>query len=168
MQHDTLVQMLETHAPMLRVLAHQMAGDSHEAEDLVQDTFLALAKLAKAPDFPKTWLWRTLRNIALTNRRGLFRRQNRERANIRDSALTQSLDEDLIRNESLDRLKDCLNLLTREDRELLAAILWGNLSFADAAEVLGGSASHLHRRYHGILERLRALMGEEKHATQRS
>jgi RNA polymerase sigma-70 factor (ECF subfamily) len=165
MDTDTLVRMLETHTPMLRALAHQLAQDSHEAEDLVQEAFLALAKLPKCPEFPKTWLWRTLRNQALSRRRGWFRRQNRERQSMRDPSIEEDPSARMSQAERMGKLGACLGELPAEERELLAAILWGEMSFAEAAQVLGGSSSSLHRRYHATLDRLRVLMGEKEHAT---
>lgn len=149
---------------MLRVVASQLALDSHEVEDLLQDTFLALAKLSSPPEFPKAWLWRTLRNLALNRKRQWFRRQKREMVKGRPESQPWDPVEEIGQEENLDRLRECLGRLPWQDRELLAAILWGNLSFAEAAQVLGGSPSALHRKFHQIVDRLKHWMGETHHA----
>lgn len=56
---------LEQHRSWLRVLAHHLVVDPHQAEDCVQDVFLAA--LRNPPSDPTTlrgWLVRTLRNMA--------------------------------------------------------------------------------------------------------
>src|SRR5512139_3110435 len=54
-------------------------GLSHvEAEDVLQETFLALARLEAAPAEPRFYALRSFRNRALNHKRGLWRRLGRE------------------------------------------------------------------------------------------
>lgn len=148
---------------MLRALAHQLVRDAAGAEDLVQGTFLALAGMAVPPTHPKTWLWQTLRRLGAASCRQRFRREKRELRVAQAEACTANPLEGLCQKEDSVRLQTALDALSGEDRELLVAVLWGNLTFADAAKVLGGSSSSLHRRYHQILKRLRQEIVEESH-----
>jgi RNA polymerase sigma-70 factor (ECF subfamily) len=48
-----------------------------------------------------------------------------------------------------------LYTLPPDEREVITLHLWGSLTFAEIAEVLGGSASTVHRWYQSGLDRLR-------------
>src|SRR5690348_12751008 len=59
-------------------------GLSHgEAEDVLQETFLALIKLPERPVQPEHYCVRTFRNRALNYRRSLWRRLTREWESLR-------------------------------------------------------------------------------------
>lgn len=163
MNHTTLTSLVNQHTPMLRALAHQLVREGAAAEDLVQTTFLALAGLPDPPNHPKAWLWQTLRRLGAASHRQRFRREKREMRVAQSEACHPNPLEELCHSEDSDRLQDALDTLSPDDRELLVAVLWGNLSFAEAARVLGGSSSSLHRRYHQILNRLRQEIVEENH-----
>ena len=163
MNHTTLTLLVDQHTPMLRALAHQLVGDRAAAEDLVQNTLLALAGLAVPPNHPKAWLWQTLRRLGAASHRQRFRREKREMRVAQSEACNLDPLEGLCRTEDSARLQAALDTLPCEDRELLVAVLWGNLTFVEAAKVLGGSSSSLHRRYHQILKRLRQEIVEESH-----
>src|SRR4029450_1547061 len=61
------------------ILYGRALGLSHsEAEDVLQETFVALLKLDKTPDNPLHYCVRGFRNRALNYRRSLLRRLTRE------------------------------------------------------------------------------------------
>src|SRR5213075_920458 len=61
------------------ILYGRALGLSHsEAEDVLQETFLALMRSPSVPDLPEHYCFRTFRNRALNYRRGLWRRLKRE------------------------------------------------------------------------------------------
>jgi len=61
------------------ILYGRALGLSHsEAEDVLQETFVALLKLEKRPDNPEHYCVRAFRNRALNFKRGLWRRVARE------------------------------------------------------------------------------------------
>ena len=164
MNRTTLILLVDQHTPMLRALAHQMVRDEAAAEDLVQATFLALAGLAIPPNHPKAWLWQTIRRLGAASHRQRFRREKRDLRVAQSEACNPDPLEGLCRSEDSASLQAALDTLSCEDRELLVAVLWGKLTFAEAAKVLGGSSSSLHRRYHQILNKLRKEIVEETHA----
>src|SRR6266480_4412366 len=61
------------------ILYGRALGLSHsEAEDVLQETFVSLLKLAQPPQQPEHYCMRSFRNRALNYRRGLWRRVARE------------------------------------------------------------------------------------------
>ncbi len=151
---------------MLRALAQQLVWDGATAEDLVQTTFLALARLPEPPRHPKAWTWETLRKLAAAYHRQKFRREKRERMAAPEECATWDPLEGLAQSEVLSQIGSAMDTLDSNDRELVVAILWGNLTFAEAAKVLGGSASNLHRRYHQVLAQLRLQIRKGQHVDQ--
>ena len=54
-----------------------------------------------------------------------------------------------------------LNRLPLEEREVIVAHVWGGMTFAEIAELVGTSTSSVHRRYQAGLQTLRNLLGEK-------
>lgn len=167
MNHTILISLVDQLTPMLRALAQQLFWDEATAEDLVQTTFLALARLPEPPRYPKAWSWETLRKLAAAFHRQKFRREKRERKVALLESETWDPLEGLAHSEAMGQVWNALETLDSADRELLVAILWGNSTFMEAAKVLGGSASNLHRRYHQILDQLRLQIKEGHHVEQK-
>src|SRR5262245_5465139 len=71
----TLGRLYRQHAPALRLFARQWGG---LAEDLVQEAFVRLARQVPPPDAFLPWLYRVVRNEALSDRRSAARRRARE------------------------------------------------------------------------------------------
>src|SRR5947209_8650606 len=71
-----LGRLFREHAPALRLFARQWGGG---AEDLVQEAFVRLARETPPPDRPLPWLYRVVRNEALTAHRRETRSRRRER-----------------------------------------------------------------------------------------
>ncbi len=54
-----------------------------------------------------------------------------------------------------------LSRLALEQREVIVAHVWGGLTFAEIAAIVGSSTSAIHRRYQAGLQTLRNLLGEK-------
>src|SRR5881394_4087660 len=66
------------------ILYGRALGLSHsEAEDVLQETFVALLQLSIPPDLPEHYCVRSFRNRALNYRRSLWRRLSREFESLR-------------------------------------------------------------------------------------
>src|SRR5262245_41291846 len=70
-----LGRLYRQHAPALRLYARQWGGS---AEDLVQTAFVRLAQQSPPPDQVLPWLYRVVRNEALSGHRAESRRRQRE------------------------------------------------------------------------------------------
>jgi RNA polymerase sigma-70 factor (ECF subfamily) len=147
-----LGRLYRQHAPALRLYARQWGEGS---EDLVQEAFVRLAQQAPPPDQVLPWLYRVIRNQALANYRGAIRRRQRE-AQRGDRTSTPAawfadVDDQLDAQEAARLLAE----LALELREVIVARLWGALTFAEIAELIGCSLPTAQRRYQAGLTELR-------------
>jgi RNA polymerase sigma-70 factor (ECF subfamily) len=152
MEPDRLGQLLDRHGRALGVFARQWCDDG-AADDVVQEAFVALAGLETEPERPAAWLFRAVRNAAINaGRAGDRRRRHEAAAADRGWFVVVEGREGAVDPESMRR---ALEGLPDREREAIVAHLWGGLSFEEAAEVLGGSSSQVHRLYHAGLALLR-------------
>jgi RNA polymerase sigma-70 factor (ECF subfamily) len=136
------------HAPALRLYARQWGGS---AEDLVQNAFVRLAEQATPPEHVLPWLYRVVRNDALTAHRAATRRRLREQRAGTPEAWFSPTETQLDADEAARRLAE----LPLELREVIVARLWGGLTFEDIAALVGCSLPTAHRRYQTGLAQLR-------------
>jgi RNA polymerase sigma-70 factor (ECF subfamily) len=144
----------EAKAPGL-VLYGRALGLSHgEAEDVVQETFLALMRLPAPPDEPEHYCLRTFRNRALNFRRGLWRRLTRELESHRwfeRSGGETPFERAAIR---------CLEKLPAEQREVIVLKIWHEHTFEEIGRLLERSPNTVSGRYRYGLEKLRECLSE--------
>ncbi len=150
------------HIPRLRRYARALAGDSHRADDLVQDTLeRALAKF---------YLWRhgsDLRAWLFTIMHNVFINQLRAR---RELALDEAVEDGLRSAPQSDplELRDldaALRRLPVEQREVLLLVGLEQLSYAEVSKALGIPAGTVMSRLSRGRERLRAVMSGTVAAT---
>lgn len=144
-------QLIARLGPALVLYARQWSA---APEDVVQDAFLKLAGQRTPPERVAAWMYRVVRNEAISRGRAESRRKKHETR----AALMQpswflpegDLDGGAV-SAALERLPD-------EEREIIVMHLWGSLSFAEIAEIAGSTSSTVHRRYTAGIERLRERM----------
>jgi RNA polymerase sigma-70 factor (ECF subfamily) len=144
---ELLGRLFEEHATALVLYARQWSG---RPEDLVQDAFVALARQRRLPERVVPWLYRVVRNGAITAARGDRRRQRREALASDPEAWFAATDE---RVDAADATR-LLAELDLEAREVIVARLWGGLTFEEIARLQGCSLTTAHRRYQAGLARL--------------
>ena len=156
MDPTTLGWLYRQHAPALRLFARQWA---EMPEDLVQDAFVRLAQQAPPPEQVLPWLYRVIRNRALAYHRSATRRRTREIKSGSPEAWFATVDDRLDAQEATRVLAE----LVLELREVIVARLWGGLTFAEIAELVGCSLPTAQRRYQaGLLELKERLEGQCK------
>jgi RNA polymerase sigma-70 factor (ECF subfamily) len=151
--NDVLIKELVcNHLPGLVLFAKQWNGDA--AEDIVQEAFIKLMRQKVLPDNPAAWLFTVVRNDANNYVRSLKRRKNRELVSQSHKPVwfEKTLEYDEVNDT--DRLVQELESLELEYREIIAAKIWGGLSFEKIAEMLGSSSSSVHRKFQEGLNRL--------------
>jgi RNA polymerase sigma factor (sigma-70 family) len=162
---DDIERHYREHGPALLLFAVAICGDRVRAQDVVQQVFLRL--LAKANlngiDDLKGYLFACVRNAAL----------NEVKAGQRIVALDES-NEALFDPPQKDyaaelSLRRALSFLPDSQREVTVLHLWGELTFAQIADVLGINADTAASRYRYALARLREAMNlkENSHADLR-
>lgn len=145
-----LGRLIDAHATALELFARQWTD---AAADVVQESFLEWVRQPAPPDDPAAWLFRVVRNRAISAARSESRRKRHESAAAShvhpwfESSLEGWLDA-AAATEMLRELPD-------DQREIVVAHLWGGLTFEQIATVAGTSYSAAHRKYASALHTLR-------------
>ncbi|MDG3003155.1 RNA polymerase sigma factor [Paludisphaera mucosa] len=157
MEPEALGRLLDRHAAALTLFARQLCD---APEDVVQEAFLRMSVLERAPENPGAWLFRVVRNLALDASLAAGRRRKHE-AKAAAKAVAWFEDARLQGPDSVDpaEAERVLAGLPREEREVIVAHLWGGLTFEQIAESSGTSSSTAHRLYVRGLESMRERLG---------
>jgi RNA polymerase sigma-70 factor (ECF subfamily) len=132
------------------ILYGRALGLSHgEAEDVVQETFVALMQREQAPELPEHYCMRTFRNRALNYRRSLWRRLTRELESQR--WFERSPSESPAEREAM----QALAALPQEQREVIVLKVWHEHTFEEIGELLDISPNTAAGRYRYGLQKLR-------------
>jgi RNA polymerase sigma-70 factor (ECF subfamily) len=139
------------------ILYGRALGLSHgEAEDVLQETFIALLKKDEEPEKPEHYCIRSYRNRALNHRRSLWRRLTRELESRRwfERAETETAQERAAMKS--------LAGLPPEQREVIVLKIWHEHTFEEIGQLLEISPNTAAGRYRYGLQKLRAsLKGEQ-------
>jgi len=140
----------ETHGRALLAYACALLRDASAAEDVLHQVFLnVLRGKASIDGEPAAYLFRAVRNRALNHIRG----QSRE-ADLTDAAWLESPDGS---QETSLALQSALGTLPPEQREVVVLRIWGQLTFEEAAAVIGVSPNTAASRYRYGLAKLREI-----------
>jgi len=145
------------------ILYGRALGLGHgEAEDVVQETFLALLQRPVPPDEPEWYCVRSFRNRALNHRRSLWRRMTREWESAR--WFERSNGETRTERAAM----RCLAELPVSQREVIVLKVWHECTFEEIGALLQISPNTAAGRYRYGLEKLRAgLKGEVYESDER-
>jgi RNA polymerase sigma factor (sigma-70 family) len=124
------------HGPLLSFARH-MLGRVHDAEDVVQHTFLAADAAIRAGDVPaslRAWLYTVARNRCVSLLRA--RRDDQALPDL-DVPSTENLAEEVEQRDDLRALLADLRMLPDDQRAALLLTELGDLSHAEVAQVLG-------------------------------
>jgi RNA polymerase sigma-70 factor (ECF subfamily) len=141
-------------------------GTPDDVPDVVAEVFTtAWRRLADIPPPPgdRLWLYGTARRVIARRHRSASRLRNlvgRLAAERYPTAQWPASGQDPARDQVLAAVAG----LKPADREALLLVHWEQLSYAEAAQVLGCSANAVGIRVHKAKARLRALLGEEARA----
>ena len=147
---ELLGSLIDEHAAALELYASQWCACP---EDVVQEALIELAGRDQRPENPVAWLYRAVRYRAINAGRAHRRRRHHEaRAALdRPAVLVPPSGETL----DAKQLAAAVDSLPGEEREVVVARLWGQLSFRQIGQLTGTSESTAHRRYRSALVRLR-------------
>jgi RNA polymerase sigma-70 factor, ECF subfamily len=159
---DWCEQLYEAKAAEL-ILYGRALGLSHaEAEDVLQETFLALMQKPECPLRPEHYCVRSFRNHVLNYRRSLWRRLTRELEAHRwfEKGPAESADERAAMR--------CLAELPVEQREVIVLKIWHGYTYEEIAELLEVPANTAAGRYRYGLQKLRARLEGVDHERDES
>ena len=155
MDPDHLGYLLDRYLAALVLYARQWC---HAPEDVVQEAFIKLARQTEPPLHPVAWLYRAVRNRAISESRAERRRTAHEGNVASRAALWFTPAEDPAGLDA-QAATTALTGLPLDQREIIVAHLWGGLTFEQIADLTGGSAATCWRRYSAGLAALRQKMG---------
>ena len=145
-------------APLLNY-ALRLSGERGLAEDLVQEAFMKLHAQFEEVREPKRWLYRTVHNLALNQRRDSAKiiRLNPadENGNTLETDATdpQPLpDEQIIRLEGIGLVRLSLETLDERSRELIRLKFTEDLSYKQISERTGLKTVHVGYLLHHALK----------------
>jgi RNA polymerase sigma-70 factor (ECF subfamily) len=132
------------------ILYGRALGLSHgEAEDVLQETFVALTRLVLPPAKPEQYCVRCFRNRVLNHRRSLWRRLTREWESLR--WFEQSARETPAERAAMNALAE----LPVEQREVIVLKIWHGCTFEEIGGLLEISPNTAAGRYRYGLQKIR-------------
>ncbi len=146
---------IAAHIPRLRRYARALAGDSHRADDLVQDTLeRALTKfhLWRPDSDLRAWMFSIMHNVFINQ---LKARRELSLDETAEAALESAPQSDPLELRDLDA---ALRRLPAEQREVLLLVGLEQLSYAEASQALSVPVGTVMSRLSRGRERLRAVM----------
>jgi RNA polymerase sigma-70 factor (ECF subfamily) len=150
MDPAVLGQLIDEHGPALVLYARQW---TIAPEDVVQESFLKLFQQRATPAKTVPWLFKVVRNGAISSGRSERRRLRHENKAAQDRRGWFIPPEGCLVDP--EEAAAALHTLPPDEREVITLHLWGGLTFVEIAEVLGSAASSVHRWYQTGLDRLR-------------
>jgi RNA polymerase sigma factor (sigma-70 family) len=128
----------------------------HAAQDAVQVAFTRLMSRTAPPADAPSWLFRTVRNEAITRlRRKARHRWHDRRLSRQQPGWFESRCDDLIDARTA---QEILMTLEAPQREVVVLRIWGQMSLQEIAGVVGASLTTVHSRYKAALAAIRKRM----------
>lgn len=140
---------------------HWLPGDL--AQDAVQSAFVRLMGQVREPRDVPAWLFRTVRNAAITTLRQHKRRSRHQRLiRLEQTAWFESRPENLIDAQAA---QQALMSLPSAQREVVLLRIWGQLSLQQIGRIVGSPLTTVHSRYKAALAAIKERMQESCETT---
>lgn len=148
------------HHQQVHALCYRLTGDLAATDDLVQESFLRVLRYASsfgARSKFSTWLYRLVRNRCLDHMTAANREtQNRKKLAIEMAAQRAPREKD----ERHELLRQALQRLPPEKREVLVLSRYQNLKYREIAEICEVSVEAIKVRAHRAMGELRQIFQE--------
>lgn len=161
---NALRMLMERHGDALTLYINGYIHDIHEAEDVMIEAFsrMILARPRLVPNGFKSYLYKTARNLALR----LIEKRRRMRSfsleGLEDEPDSESLVDKVVQSEEQNRiLRQCMERLSPDYCEALYLLYFENMSYAQAAQVMGKSIKQIDHLLERGKKRLRLLLEQE-------
>jgi len=149
--------------------ALRYTGEPRLAEDVVQEAFMKLHAQFESVEKPRPWLYRTVHNLALNQRRDAQKtvplepaagneNENSSATETADPALLP--DEQIIRLEGIGLVRISLAALDERSRELIRLKFNDELSYKDIAARMGLTTSNVGFILHHALKTIAAELAK--------
>ena len=154
---DWCEELYDEKAAELILYGRALGLDHGEAEDVLQETFIALMQRPEPPVTLEHYCVRSFRNRARNYRRSLWRRLAREVESSR--WFEKNSGEDPNERAAM----QCLAQLPVEQREVIVLKIWQGCTFEDIGELLLLSPNTVAARYRYGLQKIRTCLKEENY-----
>jgi RNA polymerase sigma-70 factor (ECF subfamily) len=154
-QATQLTGWFEAYAAPLVLYARQWLARP-AAEDIVQEAFVRLMLQKNPPDNVRAWLYRAVRNLAISQWRSTQRRLRLEESLAREEQCFEPPG-----GESLDAqaAAEAMRDLPPVMREIIVMRIWGQLKLAEIASITEMPLSSVFYQYQQGLAEIRKRMG---------
>jgi RNA polymerase sigma-70 factor (ECF subfamily) len=163
-----MAALIEPHIPALRRYAFALIRDDATADDLVQDCLeraVSRWHLRRSDGDIRAWLFTILHNLFISQRRQALRRgPHRALEDVEGETGIPSAQEHAIIHRDMLR---ALALLPEDQQSVLVLVGVEDLSYAEAASIIGVPVGTIMSRLSRARNRLRSLMNGERPATLR-
>jgi RNA polymerase sigma factor (sigma-70 family) len=161
---EALARIYEKYVHLLLSIALGLLNDPHEAEDVVQDVFVAFAQQAKG--FGLRGSLKAYLAACVVHRARDRMRSERARQRLANGCTTTPLaaaepDRSLVYSERCERLSRALAELPYEQREVVVLKVKDSMKLKDIARLQNVSISTVHGRYRYGMDKLRTLLNGE-------
>lgn len=130
------------------------------AEDLTSQTFLkalkAIDKFNVKENYFSAWLYKIARNNLIDYYRG--EKEIFDIDSLYDLGVDNEEDEKVDRNLNTLKIKQCLNNLSVEQKEIIVLKVWDELSYSEISEIVGKSADNCKVIFSRALKKLKKEM----------
>jgi RNA polymerase sigma factor (sigma-70 family) len=164
---ETIEELFAALESPLLAYALRYTGERAPAEDVVQEAFMKLHAQFESVARPRPWLYRTVHNLALNQRRAAGRTVSLEPASPDESPAandpadpTPLPDEQIIRLEGIGQVRLSLETLDARSRELIRLKFTENLSYKDIGARLGLTTGHVGNLLHHALKTIAAELAK--------
>jgi RNA polymerase sigma-70 factor (ECF subfamily) len=153
-----VAEALDLHEQPLIRYAKWLLGDVEAARDVVQETFLRLCKEdpARIEGHLAQWLFTVCRNLALDARKRAARTTTLDWAEV---PVACDLDERHDARQALGQILDVLEVLPRNQREVIYLRFQGGLSYKEISAVTELSVSNVGFLLHTAVRAIRSQVG---------
>lgn len=154
---NCLRSLYELKAAGLLLYGRALGLSHNEAEDILQETFLAMIELSNLPDAPERYCFRCFRNKALNYKRNLWRRLRREFESKKWFEPSQD------NFQLADKAVNALKQLPPDQQEVIVLKIWNKLTFDQIGELLNISPNTVAGRYRYGLNKLKTILNKTEY-----
>jgi RNA polymerase sigma-70 factor (ECF subfamily) len=152
---ETIEQLFAALESPLLAYAFRLTEATSVAEDLVQDAFMKLQAQFKDVREPKSWLYRTVHNLALNHQRQarkIIPLEPNSAAGAETADPRPLPDEQIVRFERIGLVRLTLEMLDERSREVVRLKFTENLSYKEISERTGLKTGHVGYLLHHALK----------------
>ena len=155
---ERLSALFAAHAAQALLYARQWL-DRTAADDIVQEVFVRLMLQDAVPTNVRAWLFKAVRNEAISQARSSARRRRREQELTRQQWFAPAS----LESADAAMAAEVLQSLPPAQREVIVLRIWGQMTLKEVAAITGTAISSVFDQYRAGIGGLRERMGESCH-----